>query len=158
MSTRLGAVEHSPEYPTHDFSVPFACRYKEAGVDGDKQDAAADQAAAAAEGDGRLNVAREGGGDGAADGAAGGAADGVGQQEADNAQQADQAAAAAAAAKEAEAAALAKAAGIVGRTVVLHTQFGPIKIKLLEQLAPKATALVWQLAQARGCKDCAFYR
>ena len=157
MGTRLGAVEHSPEYLAHDFSVPFACRYKEAGVDGDKQDAAADQAAAA-EGDGRLNVAQEGGGDGAAGGAAGGAADGAGQQEADNAQQADQAAAAAAAAKEAEAAALAKAAGIVGRTVVLHTQFGPIKIKLLEQLAPKATALVWQLAQARGCKDCAFYR
>ncbi|PRW45096.1 peptidyl-prolyl cis- cyclophilin type [Chlorella sorokiniana] len=122
--------------------------YKEAGVDSDKQDAAADQAAAAA-GDGKLNVAREGGADAA------GAADGGGQQAAGGAQQADEAAAAA---KEAEAAALAKVASVVGRTVVLHTQFGPIKVKLLEQLAPKTTALVWQLAQARGCKDCAFYR
>lgn len=122
-------------------------------MDGDKQEAAADQAAAAA-GDGKLNVAREGGDDGAA----AGAADGAGQQAAGDTQQADEAATAAAAAKEAEAAALAKAAGIVGRTVVLHTQFGPIKVKLLEQLAPKTTSLVWQLAQARGCKDCAFYR
>lgn len=122
-------------------------------MDGDKQEAAADQAAAAA-GDGKLNVAREGGDDGAA----AGASDGAGQQAAGDTQQADEAATAAAAAKEAEAAALAKAAGIVGRTVVLHTQFGPIKVKLLEQLAPKTTSLVWQLAQARGCKDCAFYR
>lgn len=124
----------------------------------DKQDEAADQAAAAA-GDGRLNVAREGAAD-AADGTGDAAADGTAQQAAgDGAQQAeDAAAAAAAAAKEAEAARLAKAAGIVGRTVVLYTQFGPIKVKLLEQLAPKTTALVWQLAQERGCKDCAFYR
>ena len=58
----------------------------------------------------------------------------------------------------AAAAALAKAAEALGRTVVVHTQFGPIRVKLLEQLAPRTTALVWDLAQRRGCRDCAFYR
>ena len=52
----------------------------------------------------------------------------------------------------------ADAAAAVGRTVLLHTQFGPIRVKLLEQLAPKTTALVWDLAQRRGCRKCAFYR
>lgn len=50
------------------------------------------------------------------------------------------------------------AATAVGRTVLLHTQFGPIRVKMLEQLAPRTTALVWDLAQRRGCRDCAFYR
>ncbi|PRW61257.1 peptidyl-prolyl cis- cyclophilin type [Chlorella sorokiniana] len=47
-----------------------------------------------------------------------------------------------------------------GRAVVLHTQFGQIRIRLLEQLAPQITALVWDLAAKRGCKGtaCAFYR
>lgn len=45
-----------------------------------------------------------------------------------------------------------------GRTVLLHTQFGPIRVHLLEELAPRTTALVWDLAQRRGCNDCAFYR
>ncbi|KAI7844862.1 hypothetical protein COHA_001515 [Chlorella ohadii] len=48
-----------------------------------------------------------------------------------------------------------------GRTVVLHTQFGQIRIRLLEQLAPRITALVWDLAVKRGCQgaySCAFYR
>ena len=52
----------------------------------------------------------------------------------------------------------AAAAAAVGRTILLHTQFGPIRVKLLEQLAPKTTALVWDLAQRRGCRNCAFYR
>ena len=52
----------------------------------------------------------------------------------------------------------AAAAAAVGRTILLHTQFGPIRVKLLEQLAPKTTALVWNLAQRRGCRNCAFYR
>ena len=50
------------------------------------------------------------------------------------------------------------AAAELGRTVVLFTQFGPIKVKLLEKLAPRATSLVWDLAEHRGCNDCAFYR
>lgn len=50
------------------------------------------------------------------------------------------------------------AASNTGRIVLLHTQFGPIRVKMLEQLAPRSTALVWELAERRGCKDCAFYR
>lgn len=122
-------------------------------MDGEKRGAAADQAAAAV--DGSLNAARDGAADDDGAAAAGGAA---GQAAADSDQAGRQAAGADAAALEAKAAALAKAAQVEGRTVVLHTQFGPIKVKLLEQLAPRTTALVWQLAQARGCKDCAFYR
>ena len=42
-----------------------------------------------------------------------------------------------------------------GRTVVIHTQFGQIRIRLLEQLAPRITALVrplWPLeAHQAGC-------
>ena len=48
-----------------------------------------------------------------------------------------------------------------GRTVVLYTHFGGIRVKLLEKLAPRITALVWQLAEARNCTsayNCAFYR
>lgn len=48
-----------------------------------------------------------------------------------------------------------------GRAVVLYTTFGPIRIRLLERLAPRVTALVWGLALARGCSNaykCAFYR
>jgi hypothetical protein len=53
---------------------------------------------------------------------------------------------------------LAAAAAAPGRTVLLYTQFGPIKVKLLEELAPRTTAMVWDLAQKRGCRSCAFYR
>ena len=45
--------------------------------------------------------------------------------------------------------------------VVLYTQFGAIRVKLLEGVAPRITALVWQLAAARNCSTaytCAFYR
>lgn len=45
--------------------------------------------------------------------------------------------------------------------MVLYTTFGPIRIRLLERLAPRVTALVWGLALARGCSNaykCAFYR
>lgn len=48
-----------------------------------------------------------------------------------------------------------------GRMVVLYTTFGPIRIRLLERLAPRVTALVWSLALTRGCSNaykCAFYR
>ena len=153
-----------PTYP-----CPPCPRYKEVGVEGgatsdegaaaggDAIGAAADELAKA--GDGSLNAA---GGDQA------GAADSGDQAgAADSGAAADAGAAAGAAAAgggdhgggaTAQQEALAAAAGVVGRTVVLHTQFGPIRVKLLEQLAPKTTALVWQLAQRRGCRDCAFYR
>ncbi len=62
------------------------------------------------------------------------------------------------AARDGVTAAVGDAATTTGRTVLLHTQFGPIRVKMLEQLAPRTTALVWDLAQRRGCKDCAFYR
>ncbi|KAL4448137.1 hypothetical protein ABPG75_005356 [Micractinium tetrahymenae] len=62
------------------------------------------------------------------------------------------------AATDSGAAADGDAATTTGRTVLLHTQFGPIRVKMLEQLAPHTTALVWDLAQRRGCNDCAFYR
>ncbi|EFN56110.1 hypothetical protein CHLNCDRAFT_144708 [Chlorella variabilis] len=45
--------------------------------------------------------------------------------------------------------------------VVLYTQFGAIRVKLLEGVAPRITALVWHLAAARNCSTtytCAFYR
>ncbi|KAL4433836.1 hypothetical protein ABPG75_000277 [Micractinium tetrahymenae] len=48
-----------------------------------------------------------------------------------------------------------------GRAVVLYTTFGPVRIRLLERLAPRVTALVWSLALVRGCSNaykCAFYR
>lgn len=48
-----------------------------------------------------------------------------------------------------------------GRAVVLYTSFGPMRIRLLERLAPRVTALVWALALSRGCSNsykCAFYR
>lgn len=53
---------------------------------------------------------------------------------------------------------LSEAATQAGRIVTLHTQFGPIRVTLLETLAPLTTALVWELAQARGCRSCSFYR
>lgn len=53
---------------------------------------------------------------------------------------------------------LRQAAEETGRTVVLYTQFGPMRVQLLEKLAPRTTALVWALAANKGCKDCAFYR
>jgi hypothetical protein len=48
-----------------------------------------------------------------------------------------------------------------GRAVVLYTQFGAIRIRLLERLAPRITGMVWALAAARNCTSayrCAFYR
>lgn len=53
------------------------------------------------------------------------------------------------------------AAAELGRTVVLYTQFGGIRVRLLEKLAPRITALVWDLAAKRGCSNaykCAWYR
>ena len=48
-----------------------------------------------------------------------------------------------------------------GRAVLLFTQLGSIRIRLLERLAPRVTALVWDMAAARNCSDkyrCALYR
>jgi len=48
-----------------------------------------------------------------------------------------------------------------GRRIVFFTQFGPIKIKLLETTAPNITGMLWDLAVRRGCNtsyNCAFYR
>ena len=52
-------------------------------------------------------------------------------------------------------------AGELGRAVVLHTQFGDIRVRLLERQAPTVTRLVWEMAAARNCTtayNCAFYR
>ncbi|PSC70864.1 peptidyl-prolyl cis-cyclophilin type [Micractinium conductrix] len=115
--------------------------YKEVGVDGvDGDDGAAANGGAA---DGA-----DAGGDAAADVQNDGAGAG-------NDADADTLAAEAAVAAASE---LQAAAAELGRTVVLFTQFGPIKVKLLEKLAPRATSLVWDLAEHRGCNDCAFYR
>lgn len=51
----------------------------------------------------------------------------------------------------------------LGRAVVLHTQMGDIRIRLLERQAPRITQLVWDLAATRGCGakqayNCSFYR
>jgi hypothetical protein len=60
--------------------------------------------------------------------------------------------------KEGEGVAAGATGGAAGRRVVLHTTWGPIPIELLEENAPKATQLVWDLAQRRGCERCRFYR
>ena len=46
------------------------------------------------------------------------------------------------------------------RVVVLYTQFGPLPIKLLSDIAPRTTKLVWELAEGKECKGqaCIFYR
>lgn len=49
----------------------------------------------------------------------------------------------------------------LARAVVLFTQFGSIRIRLLEKAAPRITALVWNAAKSRNCSKasaCAFYR
>lgn len=112
-----------------------------AGAEADVAAAADDSAAAAAGADGG-DAAAAGNDAAAAEGDAAAGAAGTGD----------------AAAAGADAEALAQKAGVVGRTVLLHTQFGPIRVKLLEELAPRTTALVWRLAEARGCRNCAFYR
>ena len=139
--------------------------YKEAGVEGaggdvgatEGGDAAGDLGTAAGgDGDGSLHEATDNAGDGGAAAADGSAADQAADSGAAAGQGSDQAAAQGG--DEAVAADRAAAAEQVGRTVLLHTQFGPIKVKLLEKLAPRTTALVWELAQKRGCRICAFYR
>lgn len=48
-----------------------------------------------------------------------------------------------------------------GRAILLYTQFGVIRIMLLERLAPRVTGMVWALAATRNCTSahsCAFYR
>lgn len=125
--------------------------YKEAGVEG-AADAAADSVdnlnVADGSGDGSLQAAADQEGT-SGDVQAGKEADTVPGSGGDGAAGSQDAAAAAD---------LTAVAGAVGRSVVLHTQFGPIKVKLLEQLAPRTTALVWDLAEKRGCRNCAFYR
>ncbi|KAI3431859.1 hypothetical protein D9Q98_010611 [Chlorella vulgaris] len=43
----------------------------------------------------------------------------------------------------------------------MYTQFGEIRVQLLEKLAPRITSMVWELAAHRNCTtshSCAFYR
>lgn len=148
-ASRLALSSRLPEPSQRCLRSPFChCLgqgYKETGVGGTDsggeaaaQGAAGELAKPAGQGDGSLNAA----------GAGAGQATGQQQQQGAAGQQA----------AAADTAAQARAAETPGRTVLVHTQFGPIRVKLLEQLAPRTTALVWELAQRRGCRDCAFYR